>query len=78
VQRSVARLTAAAPHRRAPEHSALTQVDAGRLHVQLSGRLAYLLWRSVYATKQVSARNRLLILFDWLKTRLFGRDISQF
>ena len=27
---------------------------------------------------QVSFRNRVLILFDWLKTRVFGRDISLF
>ena len=45
--------------------------------IELSGRFAYLLWRSVYLTKQVSARNRFLILIDWLKTRVFGRDISQ-
>jgi hypothetical protein len=27
---------------------------------------------------QVSFRNRVLILFDWLKARVFGRDISLF
>jgi hypothetical protein len=27
---------------------------------------------------QVSFRNRVLILFDWLKTRVFGRDTSLF
>jgi hypothetical protein len=27
----------------------------------------------VYITKQVSFRNRVLILFDWLKARVFGR-----
>lgn len=58
--------------------SALTQLDTGDVHVQLSGRFAFLLWRSVYLTKQVSLRNRVLILFDWMKTRVFGRDISQF
>jgi hypothetical protein len=37
------------------------------------------LWsRSVYITKQVSLRNRVLILFDWLKTQVFGRDLSNF
>ena len=60
------------------EDDALTQVDAGALQLRLSGRLASLLWRSVYVTKQVSFRNRVLILFDWLKTRAFGRDLSQF
>ncbi len=27
---------------------------------------------------QVSTRNRVLILFDWVKTRIFGRDLSVF
>lgn len=27
---------------------------------------------------QVSFRNRVLILFDWLKAQVFGRDLSQF
>ena len=42
------------------------------------GNFAFVLWRSVYITKQVSIRNRILILFDWLKSRVFGRDISLF
>lgn len=59
---------------------ALTQIEAGSadLSVKLYGRLAFLLWRSVYITKQVSFRNRVLILFDWVKTRMFGRDTSLF
>ncbi|GBG00600.1 NADH dehydrogenase [Raphidocelis subcapitata] len=44
----------------------------------IAGSLAFLLWRSVYITKQVSFRNRVLILFDWVKARVFGRDLSQF
>lgn len=27
---------------------------------------------------QVSLRNRVLILFDWMKAKVFGRDISLF
>jgi NADH:ubiquinone reductase (non-electrogenic) len=38
----------------------------------------YALWRSVYAVKQVDARSRVLVLIDYLKTRIWGRDISQF
>lgn len=56
---------------------AVMQVDMD-LDVNLWGQFAFLLWRSVYITKQVSMRNRVLILFDWLKTRVFGRDISLF
>eukprot|EP00892_Ulva_mutabilis_P004213 jgi/Ulvmu1/2163/UM013_0006.1 len=56
---------------------AVMQVDMD-LAVNVWGQFAFLLWRSVYITKQVSMRNRVLILFDWLKTRVFGRDISLF
>ncbi|KAG2424789.1 hypothetical protein HXX76_014213 [Chlamydomonas incerta] len=56
---------------------ALTQVEAfDVINLKLAGTLAFLLWKSVYITKQVSFRNRVLILFDWMKTRVFGRDIS--
>ncbi len=41
------------------------------------GRLAFLFWRSVYLTKVVSLRNKILVLFDWAKTRVFGRDLSR-
>ncbi|KAF9435924.1 hypothetical protein BGZ76_005220 [Entomortierella beljakovae] len=33
------------------------------------------MWRSVYFTEQVSARTRLLLMVDWSKRALFGRDI---
>jgi NADH:ubiquinone reductase (non-electrogenic) len=52
------------------------QVDP--VGINLAGSLAFLLWRSVYITKQVSFRNRVLILFDWMKAQVFGRDLSQF
>ncbi|KAK9844058.1 hypothetical protein WJX81_003133 [Elliptochloris bilobata] len=57
-------------------NQALTQVDP--IALRLSGYFAFLVWRSVYITKQVSFRNRVLILFDWVKTRAFGRDLSSF
>lgn len=59
-------------------NAAVLESDVADLDVQLSGSFAFLLWRSVYITKQVSLRNRVLILFDWLKARVFGRDLSQF
>lgn len=46
--------------------------------VKVSGYLSFLLWRSVYLTKQVSTRNRVLILLNWTMTRIFGRDLSLF
>jgi NADH:ubiquinone reductase (non-electrogenic) len=58
---------------------ALTEVEAfDRVALRLYGAFAYLLWRSVYITKQVSFRNRVLVLRDWATTRFFGRDLSQF
>ena len=53
-------------------------VEVGNTGLNFWGNFAFLLWRSVYITKQVSMRNRVLILFDWLKSRVFGRDISLF
>ncbi|KAG1677207.1 hypothetical protein FOA52_013405 [Chlamydomonas sp. UWO 241] len=55
-----------------------TQVKVGEQSISVYGSLAFLLWRSVYLTKQVSLRNRVLILFDWLKAQVFGRDLSMF
>ncbi len=57
---------------------AVTQLEAGKRTFDLAGYLSFLLWRSVYITKQVSTRNRVLILLDWIKTRAFGRDLSVF
>eukprot|EP00741_Cyanophora_paradoxa_P018985 tig00021108_g18328.t1 len=44
----------------------------------LKGYPSWLLWRSVYVTKQVSLRCRMLVLFDFFKCFVFGRDISRF
>lgn len=46
--------------------------------VKWSGRAAWLFWRSVYLTKLVSPANKIKVLFDWAKARLFGRDLSRF
>lgn len=42
------------------------------------GFITFLLWRSAYLTKLVSFKNKILVLFDWVKTFLFGRDVSNF
>lgn len=44
----------------------------------VGGRIAYLLWGSVYAVKQVDTRSRVLVVFDQLKAKIWGRDVSQF
>jgi NADH:ubiquinone reductase (non-electrogenic) len=43
-----------------------------------SGFTTFLFWRSVYFTKLVSLKNKILVLFDWLKKIIFGRDVSNF
>jgi NADH:ubiquinone reductase (non-electrogenic) len=57
---------------------AVAQIEAFDNKLPVWGNPAFLLWKSVYITKQVSFRNRVLILVDWAKTRVFGRDLSQF
>jgi NADH:quinone reductase (non-electrogenic) len=42
------------------------------------GFLTWLFWRSVYLTRLVSVKNKILVIFDWLKTLVFGRDVSRF
>jgi NADH:ubiquinone reductase (non-electrogenic) len=46
--------------------------------IKWSGRGAWFFWRSVYITKLVSPANKAKVLFDWIKARLFGRDLSRF
>ncbi len=46
--------------------------------LKVTGIAAWLFWRSAYVTKLVSLKNKILVLFDWWKTRIFGRDISKF
>lgn len=44
----------------------------------ISGRVAWLIWRGAYLAKSVSWRNRILIPTYWFVNWLFGRDISRF
>jgi NADH:ubiquinone reductase (non-electrogenic) len=36
-----------------------------------------LFWRSAYVSTLYSVRNRTLVMTDWLKVKLFGRDVSR-
>ncbi|KAL7556189.1 hypothetical protein ACA910_015307 [Epithemia clementina (nom. ined.)] len=45
--------------------------------IKSSGKIGNFLWRSVYLSKQVSWRNRLLVLNDWARRSWFGRDITR-
>jgi NADH dehydrogenase len=45
---------------------------------ELTGRAAWILWRTAYLTKSMSIRNKILIPVYWAITWIFGRDISRF
>ncbi|CAJ1935068.1 unnamed protein product [Cylindrotheca closterium] len=58
---------------------ALSQVQLGDFPLfSYFGSVAFLLWRSVYLVKQVATRNRVLVTFDWMKSFVFGRDMTRF
>ncbi|KAK7208361.1 pyridine nucleotide-disulfide oxidoreductase-domain-containing protein [Myxozyma melibiosi] len=42
-----------------------------------SGQMTYLFWRSAYVSMVFSTRNKLLVIMDWLKVKMFGRDVSR-
>lgn len=46
--------------------------------VQGKGFGTWLFWRSAYLTKLMSWKNKMLVVIDWIRTFIFGRDISQF
>lgn len=57
---------------------ALSQVELGDRQIfNQAGSVGFLLWRSVYIVKQVSTKTRLLVLFDWFQTKIFGRDVTR-
>mmetsp|Transcript_16413 Transcript_16413/g.31098 ORF Transcript_16413/g.31098 Transcript_16413/m.31098 type:complete len:708 (+) Transcript_16413:175-2298(+) len=57
---------------------ALSQVQLGNKKLfNQAGSVGFLLWKSVYVVKQVSTKTRLLVLFDWFKTKVFGRDVTR-
>lgn len=58
------------------DNEALADIPKAGLHWR--GAFTYLFWRSAYLTRLVSFKNKILVLFDWIKTRLFGRDMSKF
>ncbi|KAJ6160606.1 External alternative NADH-ubiquinone oxidoreductase [Penicillium chermesinum] len=46
-------------------------------NIASGGTLTYLFWRSAYLSMCFSTRNRVLVAVDWIKARLFGRDVSR-
>jgi NADH dehydrogenase FAD-containing subunit len=43
----------------------------------LTGIGAFIMWKGIYLHKAVSWRTRLALAVDWMKTFLFGRDVSK-
>lgn len=46
--------------------------------VKGKGFSTWIFWRSAYLTKLVSFKNKVLVVFDWIKAFVFGRDASRF
>lgn len=45
---------------------------------KMTGMIALLMWRLAYWGRQTSTENMIAIPFHWMKTFLFGRDVSRF
>ncbi|KAG4300737.1 hypothetical protein PCK1_003166 [Pneumocystis canis] len=41
------------------------------------GTIAFLFWRSAYASMLFSLRNKILVCLDWIKVFTFGRDVGR-
>jgi NADH dehydrogenase FAD-containing subunit len=59
--------------------SALAQVSTApnAQPIKGTGKVGNLLWKSVYISKQVSWRNRFMVVNDWVRRQIFGRDITR-
>jgi len=46
-------------------------------NIASGGTLTYLFWMSAYLSMCFSTRNRVLVCVDWVKAKMFGRDVSR-
>ncbi|KIW03486.1 uncharacterized protein PV09_05253 [Verruconis gallopava] len=46
-------------------------------NIASGGTLTYVFWRSAYVSMCFSWRNRTLVVLDWIKSKVFGRDVSR-
>jgi NADH:ubiquinone reductase (non-electrogenic) len=46
-------------------------------NIASGGKLTYLFWRSAYLSMCFSTRNRVLVALDWVKAKIYGRDVSR-
>eukprot|EP00811_Abedinium_folium_P032813 NODE_5828_length_1730_cov_17.812227.p3 GENE.NODE_5828_length_1730_cov_17.812227~~NODE_5828_length_1730_cov_17.812227.p3 ORF type:complete len:173 (-),score=70.31 NODE_5828_length_1730_cov_17.812227:664-1182(-) len=52
---------------------------AGKVPIigKFTGRLGFFAWRSTYWFMQLSMRNRFMLATDWVRTMIFGRDLTR-
>ncbi|ORX46288.1 FAD/NAD(P)-binding domain-containing protein [Hesseltinella vesiculosa] len=56
---------------------AIADLPFGAGNLASGGVATYAFWRSAYISNLFSARNRVLVITDWLKKTFLGRDISR-
>lgn len=56
---------------------AIFDLPFGERNFSSGGLATYVFWRSAYLSNLFSVRNKMLVLGDWVKTTLFGRDIGR-
>ncbi|SPO02884.1 probable NDE1 - mitochondrial cytosolically directed NADH dehydrogenase [Cephalotrichum gorgonifer] len=56
---------------------AVADVRWWNANLATGGKMTYLFWRSAYLSMCFSTRNRLLVANDWVKSKVFGRDVSR-
>ncbi|KYQ89249.1 pyridine nucleotide-disulfide oxidoreductase [Tieghemostelium lacteum] len=59
------------------DHQAVAEFKGDTSTTTFEGYVTYYLWRSVYFSKLLSLKNRVLVAFDWTKSTIFGRDVSR-
>ena len=56
---------------------AVADISWLRGNIASGGAWTYIFWRSAYLSMCFSTRNRVLVCVDWMKAKLFGRDVSR-
>jgi len=55
-------------------YDALMETSSGKIH----GFASWFIWRSAYLTRIGSIKNKLQVPVNWLRTLLWGRDVTNF
>jgi NADH dehydrogenase FAD-containing subunit len=55
-----------------------TKVGAPGEEVKVEKKVSLLIWHLAYWGRQTSTENMMAIPFHWMKSFLFGRDVSKF